>query len=216
MSKHVFREELARALATANLAPAPQALDAIADALARHYSEPVRAYHTAAHIAAMLADYLPFERHAQSPAAVTLAILYHDVIYDPQRSDNEAASAAFAATALRGLGAPAALTARITDLIVATKHGATNPDPADRDCALLLDLDLAVLGGTPAAYRAYADAIRIEYAHVPDAAYRAGRAHVLKQFLAAPHIYRTDEFRARLDVRARENLAKEIAQLEHG
>ena len=143
-------------------------------------------------------------------------MLYHDVIYDPQRTDNEAASADYAKAALAALGATPVLVTRVAELIMATKHGASGPVPAGRDCALLLDLDLAVLGGTPAAYCAYADAIRFEYAHVPDAAYRLGRTHVLKQFLATPHIYRTDDFRTRLEARARENIAHEIAGLERG
>jgi predicted metal-dependent HD superfamily phosphohydrolase len=53
--------------------------------------------------------------------------------------------------------------------------------------------------------------VRREYAHVPDEAFRAGRAKVMASFLAAP-VYRTLHFTHR-ESRARENIAREIAEL---
>lgn len=48
---------------------------------------------------------------------------------------------------------------------------------------LFLNLDLSILAAEREAYDAYAAAIRREYAHVPDAEYRAGRMAVLGRFL---------------------------------
>ena len=216
MTHALFRANLAEAMQKAGVRPDGDWLDQTAASLVARYGEPARAYHTATHIAAMLEGFAEVQSQAISPASLILAILFHDVVYNPHRNDNETASAAFAATALAGQGLAPQLMARVTDLIAATQHGAATPDAADVDCALLLDLDLAVLGGTPQAYRAYADAIRFEYAHVPDAAYRLGRAHVLRQFLTQPQIYRTAQFRKQLELRARENLAQEISQLDRG
>ena len=66
------------------------------------WSEPHRRYHDLAHLAAVLglAGALP---GATDPAAVRLAAWYHDVAYDPQRTDNEQLSAARARVGLRGL-----------------------------------------------------------------------------------------------------------------
>ena len=214
MSAALFRSALVKALAAADASTAPAQIDASAANLAAHYAEPIRAYHNAAHIAAMLAGFEEVRASALAPHAIVLAVLFHDAIYDPRRSGNEAASAAYARTELAALGAAPATIARIADLILATQHGIREPAPADTDCALLLDLDLAILGSAPDAYRAYAAAIRREYAHVPDALYRPGRARVLKVFLDQPHIYRTPVFRAHLEAQARLNLAAEIAQLE--
>jgi predicted metal-dependent HD superfamily phosphohydrolase len=149
-------------------------------ALLAAYAEPSRHYHDGAHIAAMLAL---FDRHgglAVDPDAVTLAILYHDCVYDARRGDNEAASAAASARDLGGLGVSDELQRRVVHLIQATRHGASVPDPADGDLALLLDLDLSVLAAGPAVYDAYAAAIRREYAHVPEPLYKAGRGRVLR------------------------------------
>ncbi|HYN97184.1 MAG TPA: metal-dependent phosphohydrolase, partial [Pilimelia sp.] len=82
-----------------------------------------------------------------------------------------------------------------------------------RDAALLCDADLAVLGAPPAAYRAYAEAVRREFAHVPDGAFRAGRAAVLRRLLALPRLYRLPRLHARYDEPARHNLRRELTAL---
>ena len=77
--------------------------------------------------------------------------------------------------------------------------------PAEVDAAsaaVLLDADLAILGADPAAYRAYATGVRVEYAHVPDDAWRTGRAAVLDHFLARDRLFLTDTMHAELDQRA--------------
>jgi predicted metal-dependent HD superfamily phosphohydrolase len=85
--------------------------------------------------------------------------------------------------------------------------------PGDKLGAILISIDLSTLGGAPGDYDAYAQAIRREYAHVPDAAYRAGRAAVLERFLARAAIFPDATFAERYEARARENIAREIAAL---
>ena len=79
--------------------------------------------------------------------------------------------------------------------------------------AILVSIDLAVLGAEPAAYDAYARAVRQEYAHVPQAAWRQRRAAVLQRFLDAPVIFPDPAFRAAREPQARANLARELASL---
>jgi predicted metal-dependent HD superfamily phosphohydrolase len=87
-------------------------------------------------------------------------------------------------------------------------------DPgANRDAALFLDMDLAILGAPPAAFDAYEEAVRREYAWVDDAAWRTGRAAVLRTFLERPHVFHTPEFRERFEDRARENMARSLGRL---
>ena len=85
--------------------------------------------------------------------------------------------------------------------------------PDDRLGAILISIDLSILGAEPARYDAYAAAIRQEFIHVPEADYRAGRAKVLGQFAARPVIFPDAAFAARYDRQARENLARELASL---
>ena len=83
----------------------------------------------------------------------------------------------------------------------------------DRLGAILISIDLSILGAEPARYDAYAAAIRQEFIHVPEADYRAGRAKVLGQFAARPVIFPDTAFAARYDRHARVNLARELASL---
>lgn len=148
----------------------------------RAYTEPHRHYHTLDHIADLL---LLLEKHGVSDAdAVKLAILFHDAVYDPSRQDNEAASANLAREQLTFLGFPLRPIAKVEHYILATQHGASLSAAEDADLQMLLDLDLSVLAAAPDRYRAYAQAIRQEYAAVPDALYRPGRRRVLEGFLA--------------------------------
>jgi len=86
--------------------------------------------------------------------------------------------------------------------------------PGDRIGALMVSIDLSILGADPADYDAYAAAVRREYAHVPEEAFRAGRARVMKHFLAAEAIYADPAFAARLETQARANIEREIRALE--
>jgi predicted metal-dependent HD superfamily phosphohydrolase len=179
----------------------------------RAYAEPHRHYHTLDHIAALLTL---LRRHGADIAdrdALTLAILFHDVVYDPSRQDNEAASAAWASPRLAGLGFAGDVRAKIGRYILATRHDRPLEATADADLALLLDLDLSILAATPDDYRAYADAVRLEYAFVPDPLYRPGRRRLLEAFLRRERIYLTEPLRLAWEQPARANLAAEIAQL---
>ena len=181
--------------------------------LVRAYSESGRHYHTLDHIAALL-DLL--DQHGEGLAdrsAVELAIFFHDIVYVPTRSDNEAESATLARERLTALGLPAGLIARVADLILATQHGIEPAERCDADLALLLDLDLSVLAADRSIYAAYARAIRSEYAVYPDEVYRPGRRRVLDQFLARPRIYQTSRLHSLWDAAARANLTWELAEL---
>jgi len=59
----------------------------------------------------------------------------------------------------------------------------------------------------------YAEAIRREYAWVPQDRYAEGRTRVLNGFLERPEIFTHREFRQRLDEQARVNLRWEIREL---
>ena len=148
--------------------------------------------------------------------AVKLAICYHDAIYDASSATNEDASAELLLSEIEDV--PAKTAAAATAMIRMTKsHALDRSAPASAaDAALFLDLDLAILGAPPTKYDEYAGNIRAEYAHVPDALYRVGRARILAAFLERKALFLTDELRDRHEMRARENLAREIAALTAG
>jgi predicted metal-dependent HD superfamily phosphohydrolase len=99
----------------------------------------------------------------------------------------------------------------VARLILLTK-GHTVPS-GDRLGALMVSIDLSILGADEEAYDAYAHGVREEYTHVPEAAFRAGRKAVMQKFLEAPTLYPDQAFQDRLEARARANIAREIATL---
>lgn len=131
--------------------------------------------------------------------------LFHEIVYDAKRSDNEEASAMVARSWLHGAEADA-----VAALILATKRHDLATDPVTRT---FLEADLAILWtSSERLYAFYADGIRAEYAHVPDTAYRAGRAAVLGK-LRDQLMLSLDPTRA---TRLARNLDGEIARLAAG
>lgn len=185
-------------------------------ALNTGYGAPGRHYHGWSHVADLLAGHDAVRGVADFTGldhdVVDLAIFFHDAVYDPGRSDNEARSAELLAAQAGDVADTDRFRAAETLIRETAAHG-PSADPATR---LLLDLDLAVLGAPPPAYAAYAAAIRREYAAVPDLAWRFGRGSVLERFLARSRLYQTDLFHDRLEAAARANLAAEAAALQSG
>jgi predicted metal-dependent HD superfamily phosphohydrolase len=191
----------------------PAAAYPVFDRLVAAHSEPHRHYHNLEHVVEVLKVVGRLAKLADDPTAVQFAAWFHDAVYDPTSKTNEADSAELARVNLGELGIVPELTAKVATLILLTTHAATPDSP---DANVLLDADLAILGAGEARYRRYADAIRREYAHVPDEAYRAGRAAVLEGFLARDRIYRTDVLFLEGEATARRNLAAEIQHLRTG
>ncbi|CEJ12957.1 hypothetical protein BN1110_03264 [bacterium YEK0313] len=182
------------------------------------YAEPGRFYHGLDHIASLLALARANRARIDDSDAVEAAIWFHDAVYDAKRSDNEALSAALARERLAGR-CEARRLARIATMIEATaghEPPVFGDAAAEHDAALFLDMDLAILGAAPATFDAYEAAVRREYAHVPDADWRAGRAAVLRRFLAREAIYRTAIFRSDREQAARDNLRRSLERLADG
>lgn len=178
--------------------------------LLKRWSEAQRRYHGLRHLSAMLLFINEFATHAEDPDAVRLAAWYHDAIYDPRASDNEERSAVLAESELAGLGQSGERVAEVARLVrLSAGH---DPAQGDRNGELLNDADLLVLSSPAEAYVSYVNAIREEYAHVPDDAFRAGRAAILDALLAAPRLYRLDAL-APLEDAARRNLTAELSLL---
>jgi predicted metal-dependent HD superfamily phosphohydrolase len=188
------------------------------EALERRYREPWRHYHAWHHPQAMLAhldraigDAVPIV----DPVACAGFILWHDAIYDPQapHGRNEDLSAALCATEMGAIAGPLA-TARAGAAILATIR---HLPPAEADCpdgALLLDIDLSILGQAAATFDTYDGQIRAEYAHVEAEIYATARAGILRNFLARDRLFLTDWGFAQWEQAARDNLSRVIVALE--
>lgn len=182
---------------------------AVFDDLVARYREEHRHYHTLEHVEACLGWLDWYAGLAERPAEVALALWFHDAIYDPRADDNERRSAGLAGKRLHELGTAADARERIAAHILATREH----DAEQGDSRLVVDLDLTILGSSPAGFDEFEQRIRREYAHVPAALFEMGRRRVLQRFLERPTIYRVPALREELESAARANLQRRIAEL---
>lgn len=174
------------------------------------YQERARHYHTVQHLEECLREFDRVYGLAQQPVLVETALWFHDAVYDSHSTTNEEDSARFAVECLVGVGVDAASVETVRQLIVTTK----THEPEDIvDAALLVDIDLAILGQPSERFWAYERAIRAEYDWVAASTFAAERAKVLTRFLQRPSIYRTTPFRVKYEAAARANLRAAVERL---
>ena len=174
------------------------------------YSEPHRHYHTTQHLDECFAWLDNARGLANHFHEVELALWFHDAVYQVRSHDNEEQSASWAQSAARNAGLSSAATERVHGLILATKH---NSAPPTQDAALLVDVDLAILGAPIDRFDEYERQVRQEYAWVPSFLFRRKRREILESFLARPYVYSTEHFRTSLEAPARANLTRSIRVL---
>ncbi|MDO8622469.1 MAG: metal-dependent phosphohydrolase [bacterium] len=192
--------------------------------LGQRYGELHRRYHTLDHIAACLRELDSIREHLDFAQLLFVegAIWFHDAVYDPTQHDNEERSAELARTVFASGASTELHPAVVAKAILLSNHRDASDGPRistdDQRFPLFafLDIDLSILGQDDATYRRYAEQIRQEYLHVPDDAFRAGRAALLEQFLKRTNIYRTAHFHGKYEAAARANITFEIARLRAG
>jgi predicted metal-dependent HD superfamily phosphohydrolase len=196
----------ARYVEPAHLAWTRRLLWAQYDAFSRHY-------HTLTHVDACLDILGTLWRNTGETHAAALALLWHDAVYVPGDKRNEELSARL----LQSLRPVLTGDERIVDVacaaILATKHH----DAVFEDnsvSAIVVDIDLSILGAAPDTYEIYTRQIRAEFHHVSDEAWRVGRGAFLAGMIERPKIFRTACGAERLERRAKENMARELRSLE--
>lgn len=208
------------------LAPeAPEDLKvAEVDFLLAQWSQPHRRYHTVQHLAEVLAavDELSAARACDAVSArlARVAGWYHDLAYDPQAApgSNEHRSATMTRDHLNALGVTRGTVDVVESLVTMTIDHDIDGGPSHmaswrHTAAVFHDADLWILSSPTDRYREYAEQVRQEYAHVPPALFRQGRAAILADFLTRPVLYRTDHAHRRWEAPARANVAAELDRL---
>ncbi|SHN76944.1 hypothetical protein [Chitinophaga sp. CF418] len=177
-----------------------------------HYTESHRHYHDLHHLQALLKLQQIYADRIADNERLSLAIFFHDIIYDVKHSDNEEQSALAAAAFLQQTSYPAERTEQVMEFIRATKTHLNTSHNTDLD--YFLDFDLSILSAPAADYIAYAQQIRKEYSIYPDMLYKPGRKKVLAHFLGLPAIYKTSLFREEREALARQNMQQELKILD--
>ncbi len=167
--------------------------------LTRLYTEAHRHYHSLEHIAAML----HVGREMPLDDVQTMAVWFHDAVYDPRSKTNEEDSAALAGARLHTAGWPGDRIALVQRIVLDTKqHQPTTPQSA-----MVLDLDLMSLALPWPEFTRNTARIRAEYAHVAEADFAAGRAAFFTTMLQRERLFYS-AFGARWEAPARDNLRR--------
>jgi predicted metal-dependent HD superfamily phosphohydrolase len=184
--------------------------DGIFDRLLRAHREPHRHYHGVDHLRDCLTQLDAAPATGVDRDQVETALWFHDAVYRPGASDNEPRSAELAQAALVEAGVPQPVAGEVARLIRLTDHLEPAQDPAG---VLVCDVDLSILGRSPAEFEEYERRIRAEYSGVAEPVYRMGRASVLSRLLAREPLYRSDHFRGLYEAAARRNLTRSLQAL---
>lgn len=176
----------------------------------KRYSEKGRHYHNLTHLENMFLELELVKDKIVNFNNISFSVFYHDVIYDSSSKLNEEKSAEFAEAKLKKLGLSKTDIRDISEQILATK---SHQNSENNDTNYLLDVDLSILGKDIETYLKYTKQIRKEYSIYPDFLYKPGRRKVLQHFLELESIFKTEYFREKYEIRARENIEFEIGKL---
>lgn len=185
----------------------------LVDELVRLYSQPHRHYHNLLHVQECLREFDEVSSTCKDPAAVEMAIWYHDIIYEPTADSNERLSANKASFDCLRLGIlHRSFVERVVEFILATGPGGS----VKAEAAMVVDADLAILGASMEKFAEYEGQIRKEYAHVPEKDYVAGRTLILDGFMRRPTIFSTEHFKTKYERTAHANIARSLMSLAIG
>lgn len=188
--------------------------------LVARYSEPHRVYHTLEHIRHCLCEFWLVRDLATNPAAVEMALWYHDAVYATGEKpgaknirDNEGRSADLATQVCEEANLPQSFTTRVARLILETRHERI---PAIFDRRLIVDIDLSILGQSATVFDEYERRIREEYVTVPDHVFAARRSEILRSFISPQRqfIYSTKFFQDKYEKQARANIIRSLERLK--
>lgn len=203
----------------------PERADDTFDRLVAAWNEAPRRFHTPEHLGECLHQLDLALRALGDEAscseatgdAAELALWFHDAVYVPGARDNEARSAEWLLDEGRSLGIESAVAAAAAEAVRLSSHRALSSTPAPT-AALVLDVDLSILGAEPLRFLEYEHSIAEEYGQRSALAFRIGRGRFLSSLLARPFLFHTPYFRERYEATARaqvEALLKSPAYRAH-
>lgn len=169
-----------------------------------HYKK--RSYHNLKHISECLSYLDNVKGFIDDYECLTIAILFHDIIYDPKSSLNEKNSADFCLEHMKLAGKTEEQCKNVHDLILITSQHKTQ---TENDKKYMVDIDLSILGSSPERYSEYTEQVRKEYNHVSDSVFNFHRLMFIDRLLIKGKIFQTDYFYELLNKQAITNLMDE-------
>ena len=174
--------------------------------LSEQYESEGRFYHTLNHIQQCLRQLdtaLPKAALTSNTAAkIEVAIWFHDAIYEPGSSLNEALSAELFEQHAKGFSNKEVVN-DIARSIVETNH---KHSPSSELSKWVVDLDLSGMGLSNEKFQNDGESVRRELTHLSDQEYVDSQIRFFKGLLARDRIYHTDYFHDQYEAPARKNI----------
>jgi predicted metal-dependent HD superfamily phosphohydrolase len=180
------------------------------DELLKNYNSGKRYYHDLTHVIDLLKLMEQVNFQMNDEEVMYFAIWFHDAIYDPLKQDNELKSADWAKRILSQTNFPEDKIEKVCHYIMSTKD---HESSGEHDLNFFLDFDLSILGAEDMIYDIYARQIRDEYHFYPGFLYNRGRRKVLNALLEKPSLFHTDDYKNRLEEKAKINMRRELDNL---
>ncbi len=173
-----------------------------------------RKYHTLAHVywGLVRIKEIAIDEDYSYIEPIEWAMFYHDYVmhFDGITNDDEELSAFIAAKSAQDAGLTPQFCQDVGRLVMKTAH----IDPPEYiDEAILVDSDIAILGGRREAFDQYETQVREEWSHVSDEDFRVGRIVVLNRFKNMDRIFHTKTGYDRFEKQARENIEYSLHKL---
>lgn len=173
----------------------------ILELIINKYSEPHRYYHNLQHISELYSKMSLWNLNQTHLTIIVMAIVFHDIIYDPMTLNNEEKSNELFLKYFSNYNNAE----RVSKLILATKNHSIHPAGEDPLLDIFLDLDLSILGASPLEFVNYEKNIKEEFSFVPENIFNVKRAEIMKK-LKVP--YRTVEAQKAWGLNRKTNLSK--------
>ncbi|KAL0478957.1 hypothetical protein AKO1_007842 [Acrasis kona] len=186
------------------------------DIIIKMYAEEQRYYHTLDHIEDIFnklkdKNLQPFDKHVMS-----MTVLFHDIIYQPTKHDNEDQSASLFLEFAIDFCIPKEESDVVVEIILATKNHMKHKD-GSYIMHVFLDLDLSILGSNQQDYDTYAKNIRNEYNHVDDQTFKTERGKFLTSWInkieSGESLFYTDTMRSLYEAKSLINMKRELQNL---
>ena len=188
------------------VSPGSTSADEVQADLRRRLGGSDRRFHNLHHVGECLHRFDEVPSLLSDPAAVEIALWFHDAVYVPGDANNERYSAELFLA--QSNGANPVFRRRVSGLILATRHIG---EARSNDRRFIEDIDLAGFGSTWEHFMREGDSLREEFAAQADAQYYAGQVSFLARLKQRPWFFATDYFRERYEAQAQENLDRLLA-----
>jgi predicted metal-dependent HD superfamily phosphohydrolase len=174
-----------------------------------HYSEPHRFYHTLSHIELCIEQMDLVRSMLEQPEQVEMALWFHDIIYQPDNSNNEAESAEFYKNLASNKSDDEFIKA-VVDLILVTRH---TDSKLNHDQQYMCDIDMAAFGKEWPVFLEDSENLQKEFPGTYDE-FIHGKRKFLNNLLLQPRIFYTEYFYNKYENIARDNIGNILAMMD--